>query len=95
MEIKNVKKMSHFGHISISAVKFHICCNKFSSSLDHQIQISSKPFRKPINFFGLLYIYIYLLRVVLSGQRREIRHESGTWPTSVASCVWHGGTFHS
>lgn len=43
--------MSHFGHISISAVKFHICCNKFSSSLDHQIQISSKPLVKPINFF--------------------------------------------
>lgn len=43
--------MSHFGHISIPAVKFHICCNKFSSSLDHQIQISSKPFVKPIHFF--------------------------------------------
>lgn len=48
--------MSHFGHISISAVKFHICCNKFSSSLDHQIQISSKLFINPIHFF-LIYIY--------------------------------------
>lgn len=80
--------MSHFGHISISAVKFHICCNEFSSSLDHQIQISSKPFVKPIHFF-------YMLCAVLSGQRREIRHESGTWPSSAASCFWHGGTFHS
>lgn len=75
--------MTHFGYMPIPAVKFHICCNKFSSSLDHQIPISSKRFIKSFHF-------LFILHAGLSGHRRGNQTRSGTWPSAAAtaSCFW-------
>lgn len=102
--------MSHFGHISISAVKFHICCNKFSSSLDHQIQLSSKPFVKPIHFFFTFYARCSAvsggksdtkagrgraLRLPVSGMAAHSTADGSHWPVTSHSVATEGtAAFH-